>query len=157
MARQWLTLGIWLERGADGHIGAKRFPMSKDQSRGRFEVPGRKEGCQGTMRKRREEKKEGPKLHCAEQRSRVWSCGRKGGKTRNQRRVVTCCQDPEAAEGFQKLRLFWFSEEKKERPGMQNLRCRGAIVDLNLENGKFTSSTSCLYLWNNFTKRSYDI
>lgn len=57
---------------------------------------------QGTMSKRKEEKKEGCKLHCAEQRSRVWACARKGGKTRNQRRVVACCQHPEAEEGFQK-------------------------------------------------------
>lgn len=47
MARQWLTLGIWLERGADGHIGAKRFPMSKDQPRERFEVQGGRRGVKG--------------------------------------------------------------------------------------------------------------
>lgn len=60
------------------------------------------QGTMRTMRKRREGKKEGPKLHCVEQRSGVWACGRKGGKTRNQRRAVACCQDPEAEECFQK-------------------------------------------------------
>lgn len=45
MTRQWLTLGIWLERGAD--VRAERAPKFKDQPRGRFEVQGggRKEGC----------------------------------------------------------------------------------------------------------------
>lgn len=47
MTRQWLTLGICLDRGADEHVRPKRFPKSKDQLRGRFEVQGERRSVKG--------------------------------------------------------------------------------------------------------------
>lgn len=79
------------------------------------------------------------------------------GKDKESEEGSNLLPGPRGRRRFSEVVFVWFSEEMKERPGMQNLRCRGAIVDFSLENGKFTSSTSCLYLWNNFTKRSYDI
>lgn len=78
------------------------------------------EKCQGTTRKRGEERKQEPSSALSKDPEFGWF-GWEGGKPRNQTRTVACSQDPGSEEDFQKQGLFCFVFLRNERvaPGAE--------------------------------------
>lgn len=126
-------------------VRARRFLKFKDQPRGRYEVQGGRRSLKGPWGRDGRKNRKNPNCTVLSRDIEFRHVVDKGEKDKESEKSSDSLPGPRGRRRFSEIAfglVFW----RNERPGMQNLRCRGEIVNFSLDNGKFASSTSCLYL-----------